>query len=122
MYLKKYHIHFVGIGGIGMSGIAELLLNLGYKVSGSDMKASEITDNLIQLGGTIYIGHRKEQVGDADVAVVAYGFTARAAIRAVRQLRADGIRAGLLRLRYLWPFPDDVITGDDLLQRVGPPR
>jgi UDP-N-acetylmuramate--alanine ligase len=38
MYLKKYHIHFVGIGGIGMSGIAELLLNLGYKVSGSDMR------------------------------------------------------------------------------------
>ena len=43
MYLKKYHIHFVGIGGIGMSGIAELLLNLGYRVSGSDVNASDIT-------------------------------------------------------------------------------
>ena len=70
MYLKKYHIHFVGIGGIGMSGIAELLLNLGYRVSGSDVKASEITENLARLGGTISIGHRAEQVADADVVVV----------------------------------------------------
>ena len=46
MYQKKYHIHFVGIGGIGMSGIAELLLNLGYKVSGSDLKATDITRRL----------------------------------------------------------------------------
>lgn len=70
MYLKKYHIHFVGIGGIGMSGIAELLLNLGYRVSGSDVKASDITANLGQLGGTISIGHRAEQIGGADVVVV----------------------------------------------------
>jgi hypothetical protein len=56
MYLKKYHIHFVGIGGIGMSGIAELLLNLGYRVSGSDVKASDITANLARLGG--YHSHR----------------------------------------------------------------
>ena len=52
MYFKKYHIHFVGIGGIGMSGIAELLLNLGYEVSGSDIKASDITERLQGLGGT----------------------------------------------------------------------
>jgi UDP-N-acetylmuramate--alanine ligase len=50
MYFKKYHIHFVGIGGIGMSGIAELLLNLGYQVSGSDIKTSDITDRLKKLG------------------------------------------------------------------------
>ena len=69
MYLKKYHIHFVGIGGIGMSGIAELLLNLGYKVSGSDLKASDITDNLKKLGGTIFVGHRADQISGADVVV-----------------------------------------------------
>ena len=51
MYQKKYHIHFVGIGGIGMSGIAELLINLGYKVSGSDQKSSDITARLEHLGG-----------------------------------------------------------------------
>jgi len=48
MYQKDYHIHFVGIGGIGMSGIAELLINLGYKVSGSDLKLSPITKRLDQ--------------------------------------------------------------------------
>ncbi|CAB5117539.1 UDP-N-acetylmuramate--L-alanine ligase (EC [Olavius algarvensis associated proteobacterium Delta 3] len=69
MYLKKYHIHFVGIGGIGMSGIAELLLNLGYKVSGSDLAASGITDRLSELGGAIRIGHAAEHVGEADVVV-----------------------------------------------------
>ncbi len=70
MYLKKYHIHFVGIGGIGMSGIAELLLNLGYRVSGSDLRASEITANLARLGGSIHVGHRAEQIQGADVVVV----------------------------------------------------
>jgi UDP-N-acetylmuramate--alanine ligase len=70
MYLKKYHIHFVGIGGIGMSGIAELLLNLGYKVSGSDLKASDITDRLQSFGGIIFIGHRAEQISGADVVVI----------------------------------------------------
>ena len=57
MYHKKYHIHFVGIGGIGMSGIAELLINLGYTVSGSDLNLSDITTRLEKLGGTIYRGH-----------------------------------------------------------------
>ena len=66
---KKVKVHFVGIGGIGMSGIAELLLNLGYRVSGSDLKESEITRRLASLGGTIAAGHRPENVG-ADVDVV----------------------------------------------------
>jgi len=70
MYLKKYHIHFVGIGGIGMSGIAELLLNLGYKVSGSDVKKSDITDRLESLGGTIFKEHAAEHIEGADVVVV----------------------------------------------------
>ncbi|MCJ7617192.1 MAG: UDP-N-acetylmuramate--L-alanine ligase, partial [Desulfobacterales bacterium] len=69
MYLKKYHIHFVGIGGIGMSGIAELLLNLGYKVSGSDIKSSDITRRLKKLGGIIFEGHSEDQLCGADVVV-----------------------------------------------------
>ena len=69
MYLKKYQIHFVGIGGIGMSGIAELLLNLGYKVSGSDKKLSDITEHLKSLGGIIFEGHSEEQIKGADVVV-----------------------------------------------------
>ncbi len=69
MYRKKYHIHFVGIGGIGMSGIAELLLNLGYRVTGSDLRESEITQRLVQLGGTVFLGHEGSQVTNADVVV-----------------------------------------------------
>ena len=69
MYQKKYHIHFVGIGGIGMSGIAELLLNLGYKVSGSDLQTSEITKRLRDLGGIIFAGHNADQINGADVVV-----------------------------------------------------
>ncbi len=59
----------MGIGGIGMSGIAELLLNLGYKVSGSDLKASDITENLKTLGGIIFVGHHADHISDADVVV-----------------------------------------------------
>ncbi len=69
MYRKTKQIHFVGIGGIGMSGIAELLLNLGYKVSGSDLNRSSITSRLIELGGTVNIGHKAEWVENADVVV-----------------------------------------------------
>ena len=69
MYRKQYHIHFVGIGGIGMSGIAELLLNLGYKVSGSDVKMSEITDRLKRLGGEIFKGHAAGNIEGVDVVV-----------------------------------------------------
>ncbi|MBN1833292.1 MAG: UDP-N-acetylmuramate--L-alanine ligase [Deltaproteobacteria bacterium] len=66
---KAKHIHFVGIGGIGMSGIAELLLNLGYEVSGSDLQNSPITARLADLGGKIFHGHKKEYIGDTDVVV-----------------------------------------------------
>jgi len=67
---KIQHIHFVGIGGIGMSGIAEVLLNLGYQVSGSDVKESDVTRRLVALGCEISYGHRKENVREADVVVV----------------------------------------------------
>ena len=63
-------MHFVGIGGIGMSGIAELLVNLGYAVSGSDANRSELTDRLVAMGAQIAIGHRADNVGDADVVVI----------------------------------------------------
>jgi UDP-N-acetylmuramate--alanine ligase len=69
MYRKSKHIHFVGIGGIGMSGIAELLLNLGYKISGSDMQESDITRRLASLGGTVHIGHDASWINGADVVV-----------------------------------------------------
>lgn len=69
MNRKTKHIHFVGIGGIGMSGIAELLLNLGYTVSGSDLGCSAITEKLSMLGGQIYKGHEREWMTGADVVV-----------------------------------------------------
>src|SRR5262245_13267503 len=67
---RTRRVHFVGIGGIGMSGIAELLTNLGYSVSGSDAKRSDITDRLASLGVRIEVGHDAAHVGDADVVVV----------------------------------------------------
>ncbi len=69
MYNKTKQIHFVGVGGIGMSGIAELLLNLGYQVSGSDLRDSEITRKLTALGGSIHASHAAQWVDGADVVV-----------------------------------------------------
>ncbi len=70
MFAKIQRIHFVGIGGIGMSGIAEVLLNLGYKISGSDLKSSPVTQRLAGLGATICEGHNSENVTGAEVVVV----------------------------------------------------
>ncbi|WP_286977081.1 UDP-N-acetylmuramate--L-alanine ligase, partial [Pseudomonas sp.] len=64
------NIHFVGIGGAGMCGIAEVLLNLGYQVSGSDLKASAVTDRLEKFGAKIFIGHQADNSAHADVLVV----------------------------------------------------
>jgi UDP-N-acetylmuramate--alanine ligase len=69
MYPRFQHIHFIGIGGIGMSGIAEVLLNLGYQVSGSDVRETEITRRLQSLGGQIYYGHKAEFIQGAEVVV-----------------------------------------------------
>lgn len=63
-------VHFVGVGGIGMSGLAEILLNLGYEVSGSDLKASDITARLESLGLRFFEGHASSNVGDADILVI----------------------------------------------------
>jgi len=70
MYPRFQHIHFIGIGGIGMSGIAEVLLNLGYQVSGSDLKETEITRRLQSLGGEIAYGHKGEHIQGAEVVVI----------------------------------------------------
>lgn len=63
------HIHFVGIGGIGMSGIAEILLSQGFSVSGSDLHRTEVTDHLASLGARICVGHSADHLGDAEVVV-----------------------------------------------------
>ncbi|MGE5243862.1 MAG: UDP-N-acetylmuramate--L-alanine ligase [Betaproteobacteria bacterium] len=103
---KTRRVHFIGIGGIGMSGIAELLANLGYAVSGSDEKRSAVTDRLASLGIRVAYGHDAANVGDADVVVVSSAVKAanpeaREAVR--RQIpvipRAEML-AELMRLRY----------------------
>jgi UDP-N-acetylmuramate--alanine ligase len=76
MFAKIQRIHFVGIGGIGMSGIAEVLLNLGYKVSGSDLKSSSVTQRLAGLGATIFEGHRAENIVGAEVVVTSSAIAA----------------------------------------------
>ncbi len=69
MFAKIQRIHFVGIGGIGMSGIAEVLLNLGYRVSGSDLRTSPVTQRLAMLGAQTFEGHRAENIHGAEVVV-----------------------------------------------------
>jgi len=69
MFRRIQHVHFVGIGGIGMSGIAEVLVNLGFRVSGSDLKASSVTDRLQRMGVEIFEGHASENVGQPHVVV-----------------------------------------------------
>jgi UDP-N-acetylmuramate--alanine ligase len=69
--MRRIHrIHLVGVGGSGMGGIAEVLLNLGYEVQGSDLKANAVTERLARLGATIFIGHDAEYLGKTDVVVV----------------------------------------------------
>src|SRR3989339_661628 len=67
---KIKHIHFVGIGGSGMNGIAEVLLNLGFQVSGSDLSENAVTQRLRQLGATVYLGHAEQHLTNADAVVV----------------------------------------------------
>ncbi|MDQ3253188.1 MAG: UDP-N-acetylmuramate--L-alanine ligase [Acidobacteriota bacterium] len=69
MFRRIQHVHLVGIGGIGMSGIAEVLVNMGFRVSGSDLKRSSVTERLQKLGAGFTEGHRAESVGDAHVVV-----------------------------------------------------
>ena len=103
---RTRRIHFVGIGGIGMSGIAELLVNLGYDVSGSDARRSAATDRLSKLGVRVHTGHDALHVGNADVVVVSSAISDdNAEVREARHRRIAVIPraemlAELMRLRY----------------------
>ena len=76
MFRKTQQIHLVGIGGSGMSGIAEVLLTLGYKVTGSDLQPSDPTRRLEELGGRIFFGHQESNVGEAQVVVISSAVSA----------------------------------------------
>src|SRR5271169_627556 len=99
-------IHLVGIGGIGMSGIAEVLLTLGYSVAGSDNKPSTITERLQNLGATIFEGHKAENVEDAHVVVVSSAVKAdnpevvEAHKRKIPVIPRAEMLAELMRLKY----------------------
>jgi UDP-N-acetylmuramate--alanine ligase len=103
---KTRRVHFIGIGGVGMSGIAELLVNLGYGVSGSDEKRSATTDRLASLGVRIAIGHDGGNVGGADVVVVTSAVqpgnpeVAEAVRRHIPVIPRAEMLAELMRLRY----------------------
>jgi UDP-N-acetylmuramate--alanine ligase len=106
MFAKIQQIHFVGIGGIGMSGIAEVLLNLGYKVSGSDLKSSSVTQRLASLGAAIYEGHRAENITGAEVVVTSSAISVEnPEVAAAHNLHIPVIQraemlAELMRLKY----------------------
>jgi UDP-N-acetylmuramate--alanine ligase len=106
MFAKIQRVHFVGIGGIGMSGIAEVLLNLGYRVSGSDRKANPLTDRLARMGATIFEGHTAEHVRGAEVVVTSSAIsTANPEVAEARRQKIPVIQraemlAELMRLKY----------------------
>ncbi len=107
MFKRYKHIHFVGIGGIGMSGIAELLLNLGYQVSGSDVKESDLTRRLGSLGASVAIGHHADHIKGADVVVLSSAIADdNPELRAARLMgkipviRRAEMLAELMRLKY----------------------
>lgn len=99
-------IHFVGIGGAGMGGIAEVLLNLGYQVQGSDLKANAVTQRLERLGALICLGHAAQNVGDADVLVVSTAVHANnpevleAKVRRIPIVQRAQMLGELMRFRY----------------------
>src|SRR5437867_1430261 len=106
MYGRIRRIHLVGIGGSGMSGIAEVLLNLGYQVSGSDLKESEAVQRLRSLGARIFVGHRAVQVEGADVVVVSTAIAEanpgilRAHARSIPVIPRAEMLAELMRIKY----------------------
>jgi UDP-N-acetylmuramate--alanine ligase len=100
------HIHFVGIGGSGMNGIAEVLLNLGYRVSGSDLSETEVTRRLVRLGGRVTKGHAAANVADAQVVVVSTAVkpdnveVAAARERGIPVIQRAEMLAELMRMKY----------------------
>jgi len=106
MFFKPQHVHFVGIGGIGMSAIAEVLLTLGYQVSGSDAKLSPITERLSKLGAQVQVGHRAKNVAGAKAVVVTSALDpANPEVAEARRLQIPVIPRGellaeLMRLKF----------------------
>jgi UDP-N-acetylmuramate--alanine ligase len=104
---RTRRVHFVGIGGIGMSGIAELLVNLGYDVSGSDARRSDITDRLASLGVRVLAGHERQHVGDADVVVTSSA------------IAADNAEIAEARARHIPVIPRAEMLAELMRLRVG---
>jgi len=106
MFIQKQHVHFIGIGGIGMSGIAEILLTLGMRVSGSDLRLGPITDRLAGMGATVYEGHERSHVGDASVVVTSSAVSSsnpevlEARARKIPVIQRAEMLAELMRLKY----------------------
>jgi UDP-N-acetylmuramate--alanine ligase len=106
MFAKIQRIHFVGIGGIGMSGIAEVLLNLGYQISGSDLKTSAVTERLAALGASTFVGHAAANIAGADVVVTSSAIkvdnpeVAEARSLHVPVIQRAEMLAELMRLKY----------------------
>jgi UDP-N-acetylmuramate--alanine ligase len=106
MFVTAQHAHFIGIGGIGMSGIAEILLNMGFRVSGSDLRRGAATDRLAQLGATVYEGHNGQNVTGATVVVTSSAVSREnPEVVAARSLKIPVIQraemlAELMRLKY----------------------
>src|SRR5438067_8045905 len=106
MFAKVQRIHFVGIGGIGMSGIAEVLLNLGYKISGSDLRESSVTQRLASLGAIVFIGHRPENITGSEAVVTTSAVTRdnpeiqAARARHIPVIPRAEMLAELMRLKY----------------------
>jgi UDP-N-acetylmuramate--alanine ligase len=106
MYGRTHRIHFVGIGGAGMSGLAEVLLNMGYQVSGSDQKASDTTERLVRLGGRVFVGHAAANVEGAQVVVYSTAIAADnpevedARAREIPVISRAEMLAELMRMKY----------------------
>src|SRR5579859_3206896 len=106
MFATSQHAHFIGIGGIGMSGIAEILLSVGMKVSGSDLRRGPVTDRLARLGATIYEGHNAANVAGATVVVTSSAVGAsnpevlEAHARKIPVIQRAEMLAELMRLKY----------------------
>jgi UDP-N-acetylmuramate--alanine ligase len=106
MFAPTQRVHFIGIGGIGMSGIAEILLTLGYAVSGSDLRGSAVTERLAGLGATIYVGHAAENAAASDVVVTSSAVAKdnpevmEARARKIPVIQRAEMLAELMRLKY----------------------
>src|SRR6202163_723618 len=106
MFAKAQRVHFIGIGGIGMSGIAEILLTLGYAVSGSDLRQSSVTDRLVGLGATVFEGHAAANVVGSGVVVTSSAVNEQnpevveARLRKIPVIQRAEMLAELMRLKY----------------------